>query len=221
MKKLVLSLFMLFIINEISLAQLSLMPKLGLGMSTINFDKNNILDNDDRKSRLGFVGGVAVNIGITEGFSVQPELNFMSKGVHYEIPLASEKGKVNLSYLELPILAKYSFGGENFKAFINAGPSLGYAIAGKFTFSGLSLDAFGELEDGKFDNKLDLGVQFGAGAGFTAGPGQIVLDLRYGMSFTNLTKYDSNLSTTKSDFNSKNSIFFVTLGYMIPLGGGK
>ena len=114
--------------------------------------------------------------------------------------------------MELPVLAKINFGGESFRLYVNGGPSVAYALFGKTNNTDIE---FGDGADVSFNNRIDLGLQFGGGIGFKAGPGDILLDARYGLGLSNLL--DESVAGTDNEL--QNRVFAFTLGYAIPLGG--
>ena len=225
MKKVLLSILAVVAISISTQAQISIMPKFGVTMS--NFSLSNaveqaLTDGDGSlKSRLGLTGGVALNIGLGEMFSIQPELNFVQKGTKISYSGIDVEGNMILNYIELPVLAKVSFGSETVKAYVNAGPSLGLGLNGKLKVEGETADIkFGDGDEDNvlyLDNNLDFGVQFGAGVGFGVGPGQLVIDARYGLGLSNLI--DATDGATKDDVKSKNRVLSFSVGYMIPFGG--
>jgi hypothetical protein len=139
----------------------------------------------------------------------------------------------------VPVLGKLTFGGKRVKAYVNAGPSVAYALNGRFTqeisggllaFSSESKYVFGEEPDNsigddtyrspKYYNRVDVGVQFGGGLGLAVGPGTVLLDARYGMGLTDFFKGNPDNGTESDDqSNLQNRVFAFTLGYAIPLGG--
>ena len=167
-----------------------IIPKVG-----INLSNQAIKDINGEKSKLGFQGGVGFNFATGKGgFSIQPELNFVNKGMAMKTT-ANKKENFNMSYLELPVLAKYSLG----PIYVNAGPSVGLRV-------GQNKLVKNELGTTK---KIDFGVQFGAGLALPAGPGKFIVDARYSLGLSNI----SNVNGT----NIKNRGFMASIGYAIPL----
>jgi hypothetical protein len=129
------------------------------------------------------------------------------------------------NYLELPVLLKCTFAGG--KVYLNGGISLSYALGGTYkgTYS-YTTDDSGEIYNGKIDsngkikfenipieyqgedfyadNRVDLGAQFGGGV---IVKDKIVLDVRYGLGFTNLS----------DDAKSKHRVFQFTVGVPLKL----
>jgi hypothetical protein len=144
-------------------------------------------------------------------FSGQPELLFIQKGENYDA--RGVETKATLNYLEVPVLAKVFFGGQVFKAYVNAGPSLGLGLTGNQKVEGGETDirVGDSSNDGRryLDSRFDFGLQFGGGVGIGLGPGSVLADVRYGLGLTDLS------DATRC----KNCNFAFTLGYIIPLSG--
>lgn len=199
MKRTFLLLALMLTLGTVAQAQVSIIPKGGITLSNISFDQ----DQAGQKSRMGYVAGLGLNIPITSDnfFSIQPELLYIQQGTRLSA------GSYGLNYAQLPLLLKINFGGEGFPIYVNAGPSFGYLLnppsrIGEITFN-----------DPK---RLDIGLQFGGGFGVKAGPGNVLLDARYGFGITNI----NNLATGGDAANqSKNNVFQFTVGYAIPFGG--
>ncbi len=206
-------------------AQVSIIPKVGISLSNINFDE----DKSGQKSNLGLVAGAGLNIPITSDgfFSIQPELYYIQKGTRFNY--GNEDTKFYHNHVELPLLLKVNFGTEAVKLYVNAGPSFGYFLGGKikrdnntykieFNERDIALpfepglpalvDAgalSGDITYGKEQtNRLDIGLQFGGGVGFDAGPGAVLLDARYGFGLTDLSDFNSSSDAVNK---SKNNVF--------------
>lgn len=152
---------------------------------------------------IGLTVGALVNVGITDDFSIQPELNYIQKGAKYDIDLSTIGGdnlelEQTLNYLEIPVLAKYGFGGSKIGGFIQAGPSIGFGLSGSASENGEPFDF--TWEDTR---RSDFSIQFGAGLNF----GSLFLDARYGLGLTNLADTDDDITATNRGIN-------IGLGYM-------
>ncbi len=225
MKKTQLLLLFLWFTN-FAVAQVSVIPKFGINISNVAFDDNTWAE---REELIGFTGGVGLNYSLSDdGFlSIQPELLFSQKGfsaagsafgVNYD-------GTYRLNYLELPLLAKITFGGNAFKAYVNAGPSVAYLLSGRVKGRGNLLGIFGSNIDEAIQftddpnrlnitqldaNRIEAGVNFGGGIGYGFGNNSaLFVDVRYNLG---LTDFDKNQQ-------SKNRVFAIAAGVQIPLSG--
>jgi hypothetical protein len=128
----------------VSKAQITYGAKAGLNVSNVGGE-----DTDGNKAKLGFHVGGFVGVPVAENFSINPELVFSLQGAKYE-----NDSKVNMSYLNIPVMARYTtksgFFGET-------GPQLGFLMSAK------------AKEDGESDNvkdyfkKTDFSWAFGIG----------------------------------------------------------
>lgn len=109
----------------------------GTNFSKIYF-KDLSEDLADIRSRPGLDFGLLFNVGISEPFSIQPEIHYMQKGFRNKAESLGREIQQNniINYLEIPVLAKYTFGNERIKLLINTGPSVGCALNGKETIEG-------------------------------------------------------------------------------------
>jgi hypothetical protein len=229
-------------------AQILLMPRGGITYSNVALSDDLRRSSEQRPSyNLGYTFGVSVNIPVAGPFSIQPEVNFAQKGFKFlyeefdEDFEYSEKQRFFLNYIEVPIFGSLQFGDQNVQAIINLGPYIGYGIGGKSKYEEKDLDLvtpansettteefnikFGKEPENDtstdiyIDNAFDLGFQAGLGVGISAGPGFIVLEQRFGMGLLNLR--DRTVDAPNANVKSVNRNFYVSLGYTIPLGGGK
>ncbi|MBP2617402.1 porin family protein [Chryseobacterium jejuense] len=168
---------------------IELIPKAG-----INIANQSIKNVNGEKSKTSFQAGLGVNIqtGI-KNFSVQPEVNFISKGTKFKNSLGSET--YNFNYIEVPVLAKYSFG----PVYVNAGPSIGILMGKNDKVKA----AYGKTKS------IDFGLQMGAGVAIPAGPGKVIVDGRYNLGLNNISD--------EKGIDVKNRGFALSLGYAIPL----
>ncbi|PYF72357.1 porin family protein [Pedobacter nutrimenti] len=187
MKRLFLMAGLLAAVHLVKAQDIQLIPKAGLSLS-----RQSISNVSGEGFKTGFTAGLGLNFQIAKSsFSIQPELNYVSEGTK----IKGTNLKYNLNYLEIPVLAKYTFG----PVYVNAGPSLGLAVGGKEKMEALY---------GAKINKLDFGIQMGAGVAIPAGKGSILLDGRYALGLTDVNKGPAT---------AKNRGILLTIGYAIPL----
>jgi hypothetical protein len=219
--------FILFLCITLSNAmlfaqKLTIMPKIGASISNVSISDELLGDDDKPKVKIGITSGVGLEIQVNKWFAVQPELLFSQKGFRTEFSEDGfeSKSKNTLNYLELPILAKFKF--DIFYA--NIGPYVAYGLGGNYSseasFQGDTMEESGKIKFGEMpdnyngdnvyvDNAFDFGML--AGAGVKLGP--VVLDLRYGLGFTNL--FDDIEDVDDEKF--KNRTFQFTVGVPIAL----
>jgi hypothetical protein len=207
-------------------AQVSVIPKAGITIANASLADDNFLE-DGKSSLMGFTAGLGFNFPVTEDnfFSIQPEFLYSQKGFSSAANgIVNYNGDYRLNYIEVPLLAKINFGGEAVKLYVNAGPSVGYLLGGRVKGSGNLLGIAGtsineplEFTDSpnpfsfnQLDaNRVDIGLNFGGGLGYSLGGPVIFADVRYNMGLTDYNR----------DSKSKNQVFAITAGLQIPLGG--
>jgi len=162
--------------------------KAGANFASLNGD-----DVDDIDGRTSFhVGGVA-NIGITELFSVQPELIYSSQG--FSADDTDGDVSVNLDYINVPIMADFELA-EGFS--LQGGPQIGFNISSKIDFDG-------DKEDIEDIQTIDFGV--GIGAQYVL-PMNLFFQARYVIGVTNVYEEIEGM-----DLEAKNSVISVSVGY--------
>jgi hypothetical protein len=145
-------------------------------------------DFEENDMKVGFhVGGLA-EISINDKFSVQPELLFSTQGTQF-----SSDDKINLSYINLPVIAKY-YATDGLS--IEAGPQVGFLVNAE-------QEVEGESSDFDNTNDIDFGLNFGLGYKLDSG---INFSARYNLGLSNIIDTDSN-------FEAKNSVFQFSVGY--------
>lgn len=134
---------------------ISLGVKGGLSLPSLSDNSDNIYARDF-KSYVSYEAGIFAEFGLMENISLQTEFNYTVKGgerngfqpvpatnlppgvVPQGVVLYAEyDNKSALQYLEIPILAKYTFG-EEWRFFANAGPYFGILIGAEQRTGGLS-----------------------------------------------------------------------------------
>lgn len=119
--------------------------------SISNLNYNSVPANDN-PHRNGFVFGVFVDIGISDVFSIVPELHFSAEG--------ADKEDFRNDYLNLPVIAKYNFAK---KWTVGLGPQLGLKVNKKndgfknFVFAGVGLVEFKITEELSIDARYNYG----------------------------------------------------------------
>ncbi|MFV7235983.1 MULTISPECIES: porin family protein [Flavobacterium] len=168
----------------------------------------------DSSPLIGFNAGIFTEIKITDKFAVQPELLFSTQGNKMKIPvldassvfLYSYDGKWNLSYLNLPVMAKYYILD---KLSIEAGPQIGLLLSAKAKYSSdralPSLNtSTSEYDIKNYLKSIDLGLNFGAVYDVSK---NLSVNFRYNLGLANIN------NEPMSSSNIKNKVFSLSLGY--------
>lgn len=189
--------------------------------------------NEDYKFGEGPSFGLIASYGISKHFSIAAELDMATQGgkkngmqaitpgTNGSVLYANFDNKTVLNYLELPILARVTFG-EKFKYYINAGPYVGYLLSARNVTSGNSLlysDIAGtqsesnSIQSFESDKKvkdqfatINYGLTGGVGAGYAFDNHGIWLDGRYVLGIPNIRKNTS--------VNGENSTGSIMVGIM-------
>ncbi|MBL4745473.1 MAG: PorT family protein [Flavobacteriaceae bacterium] len=197
MKKIFLT-AMVAVLSVVSIhAQASFGVKAGVNLSNFTGDV------EDNSSLTGFHIGGVVEIKLSDKFSLQPELLLVSQGASFEYDDGEfYSSDINLTYLNIPVMAKYYvMDGLS----LEFGPQIGVLLSAK---NKGTVKYLGEVTS--FDNdiaddieKIDLGLNFGAG--YTL-ENNMFFQVRYNLGLLNISE--------ESDyFKMKNSVFQFSVGY--------
>nr|NQU89815.1 PorT family protein [Bacteroidota bacterium] len=209
-----------------SYAQISIGGKVGLNMAKFSGDDK----PDDQKSFMGLSIGIFGNYQVNDMFSLQGELNYEKKGGAVKdatetdgVETMKTSGfKFPLGYLNIPVLAKVTFG-EGTKFYLNLGPTFGFLLSarmkGSVEYTNTTHPELNHSEDLDDDLKdsfkgFDFGVLVGAGA---------IIPVNEQISAIADIRYNKGLSKLDSDGESKmyNSVFGVNVGLIFKLAQGE
>ncbi|QEC52410.1 outer membrane protein with beta-barrel domain [Anseongella ginsenosidimutans] len=172
-------------------AQVNYGVKAGVNFANLNFSED--VEDLDPSTLTGFQAGIFANAELAENFSVQPELLYSAQG-----SVLAEEGdnsyKYKLSYLSLPVMARYQFW-EGFR--LEVGPQLGLLLSAK---SVLDTDGGEAEEDVKDQTKsIDFGLAGGASYQLPMGIGVFA---RYYTGLTDISDGNETDMTTKNNVAS-------------------
>ncbi len=93
-----------------------------------------ISNAEDGKFKTGLSGGVYAAIPVSENAFVQPEINYQQQGMKstdFTVEETNYKGsaKLNLSYVNVPVLVKYVIPSTNLGIYV--GPQIGFLTTAK------------------------------------------------------------------------------------------
>ena len=148
----------------------------------------------------GFVGGGVFDMMFNQVFGFEADLFYNMKGHRYSVFLTNifvdETCTYKENYLDIPLLAKFTLPLKSpVKPMVFAGPSFGILLSSKehivATTSPLSsyLPFDSTIDLRAKTNSFDFCFVFGAGAEISAGPGKIVVDIRYSLGQTKVMTF--------------------------------
>lgn len=146
----------------------------GVNFATVAGD-----DTDGAKNLVGFMAGVSFITRVTDMVSFQPEIAYSRKGSKIEAD--GETGDIKLTYIDIPLLAKFSLGGAS-------GPARPALYLGPYGAVNIGCDIKAEgvaIECDEFDlepKTFDFGLVAGAGLDF----GSMNVFARYQFGLTNV-----------------------------------
>lgn len=180
------------------------------GMNKAKFAEN--VGSLGYKNRTGLMFAALLDVPMGDLFSLHTEVQYSQKG--YKIGnLNTNNGRANiesrLNYLEIPILAKFTFNkGGLISPFVIGGPSFGFGLGGTDKFC-ISADCRNtEVEFGDMGlNRFDLGISLGAGLLIAD---HYILDARYIYGLSNL----NSLTGPDNRLKQRNRTLQLGLGFM-------
>ncbi len=202
MKKLSL-IFVLFLAANLAFGQFSIGPKIGYNTSKLTTDADEI--SSDLKNSFNF--GVFMRLG--KKIYLQPEVNWLTRGGVFKKPEMNNVKPINqeieMKTIEIPVLLGWriiNLGVGNIR--VMAGPSA--SIVTDKTVSTSDPDEYiNPIEDADIED-LVWGFNIGAGVDLL----MFTIDVRYQMGLNEVITKVENF-----DFNSKNNVFAVSLGWKI------
>lgn len=169
----------------------------GMNISSISDD-----GYDDTKSKVGYYGGVFVNIPASESFSIQPEVIYNNLGSEVKLGNSYSR-KLNLNYITVPVMFQYK---ATPQFYLEAGPEFGFLVSADSKTTWNNSTSTAELDKDNFNN-FNMGVGLGAGFDITKNVG---INARYVAGFSDVTKPSSDPSTNAKN---KNNTFQVGLNF--------
>jgi hypothetical protein len=172
----------------------------GLNLSNLIVD-----DVTDRHGRVGFHVGVYGQLFPSNAFTIQPEINYSTKGnrIVKEYGSIDQETTFNLSYIDIPVLAVFKLGKV---AEIHAGPYWAYMVGANVDFDGDLSNTFKQVDRDNFD-KWDYGLV--GGLSFNVGKAA-QLGARYNYGLNEIARSDGAKQLLG---NSKNSVAQVYLAF--------
>lgn len=137
MKKLLLSLFAVLMAVNVSAQDAKAITwgvEAGMNINSLSFS----MADFESSNRLGFfVGGKAKFKVPLLGFGADAAVLYNLNGAEFHDILNSEVRSKNLSYLEIPVNFRYSFGIKAIAVYVATGPQFNYCLSSDSTLEGL------------------------------------------------------------------------------------
>lgn len=168
----------------------------GVNLSNLIIDEPH-----DRHTRVGFHVGVYGQLFANEGFAIQPEINYSTKGseVSSNFGIIDHETKFNLHYIDVPVLAVFKLGEA---VEIHAGPYWAYLVGVNIDTDGDLGDGFRELDRDNFD-KWDYGLVGGIGFNFS----NVQLGARYNYGLNDIARSAGAKQMLGSSKNSVGQLY--------------
>lgn len=224
MKKVVIAvsvlLLMCFVIPAMGQTQLGVIA--GLNLANISLDPS---DGVDLSNRTAFGVGAVAAFPLSPMFAIQLEPTYMQKGAGADFTEGNEKYETTIKadYIDVPVMAKISFGESTTKPYIMAGPYIGFLLSAKQKLDKATVDGQDvtdqipsserEQDIKDFVKSTDFGLNFGAGVSFPMGNNSLFLEAQYSLGLS-----DINDDPDDPDTKIKNKGIQVKAGIMFPLG---
>lgn len=194
----------------------------GKGVEDIDTAENGLL-----KPSLALYG--LFGIDFVRYFGAQVELGYIGKGKTWADKSNSKNVmSLNFDYLEMPILAKGMLPVGRFKPMVYAGPTFSLMI------NSTMREHYEETGYPTFDTTVtipdsarygfDFGLALGTGFTIDAGPGAIILDIRYTFGFVSIPKLsqaEKDMGEKESDLAMRTGTLAIMVGYQFKFGGHK
>ena len=159
MKKMVIFTAALFLLTSAQAQKTHFGIKGGMNASSLNSSPA----ISDMQSKIGFNAGLLAHIhGSNAQWAVQPEVYYSSEGRKSK---SNSDAKLNLGYLNVPVLIQYMFG-DGFR--IEAGPQIGFLLNAKYSETGTSSDVKDNYKKTNFSIPAGVGYLTSFGLGFDA-----------------------------------------------------
>ncbi len=225
-----------------SFGQYSVGGRLGLNFSTIT---GRYSKDDDSKNgwvvsfpTIGAVGSYE----LTDMISLNAELLFITIG---DVAKYSETGESSRAewgseydysfkewyhYFQLPVMARFTFG-TDLRYYGMAGLYFGYVLGahykdkygddevckGRIRYKETTDDPDDWYLDPKYNRRSDFGLNLGGGVSKGIGPGNLEVELRFGMGFLDHNKFDSKDDKGDEYKSYRNMYIGLTFAYMYDL----
>lgn len=181
----------------------------------LNFSSVSFMPKVQEGMLRGYNGGITIRWNTEKNLGLQGEINFTQQGWQEKFDDPGYQYSRTINYVEFPFLTHIYFGSKSFKAFVNLGPKIGYALSEsvKENLNGAAPNKTNEQHYMATEQKFDWGLCGGPGIEVRTGIGYFLLEGRYYYALGDIFK------SRKEDYFSKSSgqVISVKLTYLIPI----
>jgi hypothetical protein len=136
----------------------------------------------------GATFGITGRMMMGENVGLQLEVNYVQQGWNEdfsETETPDYKYNRRLNYIQVPFYTRARFGGKNVKAFINAGPQIGYFLSESTSdnLDGASPGRVNYQHNMPVENRFEWGISGGPGIEIRTKTGCFIIEGRYFYSF--------------------------------------
>lgn len=191
MKK-VIPIFMILVLCSLSIsaqnnAQIKSKIRIGVlgGINSADIKSNS---NQDKGTYIAPAFGLTTEFPVIHNLSVKVEPMYLKKGAKLmegEDPMEEPEAHLKSSYLEVPVLFKYSFL-EEITPYLFAGMTFGYQVDTKLDINFPGLETTVEMKD--VTENFEFGISLGGGLEVPINSINLFFDCRYNIGLTNMQK---------------------------------
>lgn len=191
MKKII-PIFLILVLCSLSIsaqnnAQIKSKIRIGV-LGGINSADIKSISNQDKGTYIAPVFGFTTEFPVFHNLSVKAEPMYLNKGAKLkegEDPMEEPEAHLISSYLEVPVLFKYSFL-EEITPYLLAGMAFGYQVNTKLDVNFPGLETSVEMKD--VTEKFEFGISLGGGFEVPINSINLFFDCRYNIGLTNMQK---------------------------------
>jgi len=200
-RRLVTVVFLIAFIHVHLPAEVYLGVRKGLNLSTqYGYDRGSL----HGIPKCGFVGGIFMTLRLSQRWTLQPEILFSMKGRTDEN--SDRKESLSMSYLDFPLLLKYSLAGSRVRLSAYTGLQLSVLLSGILKEEGQEETVLVPLEPEDY-HAVDMGLLLGAEIAVPVGAHLVSLGVRTTLGFLPVL----------TEGRPRNLVFALTMGYAFRL----
>ena len=201
-----------------------------------NLSKISISDNKFKSTSLTSVGvGLLIEHTLGENLTLCIEPMYLGKGCKFDFTESVEEddgwfggdlfdfsgGSFKYTYIEIPVLFKYSMDSGTIKPFLMIGPAVGLLQSARMEIN--MIEELGLYIDSKeISESIDFGICFGGGVGIPIGSNILFVEGRYTLGLADVYKggeiVPGEEDSTMPDMEIKNKGIQIMAGLSVPLG---